>query len=73
MGVIEDIGKYNQLRRCGILPKGESYKKRVQVVNAIYEEHAKDGVSNRHIWRMYIHPLLGISERTFYAYLKKGE
>lgn len=71
MGIIEDIGKYNQIRRYGI-PKGESYQKRVRAVNAIYDEHANDGVSNRHIWRMYIHPLFGISERTFYSYLKRG-
>lgn len=70
MGVIEDCVKYKHLRRYGI-PKGESYKKRVQAVNALYNEHIKDGVSNRHIWRRYIHPLFGISERTFYSYLKK--
>ena len=70
MGVIEDCVKYKHLRRYSI-PKGESYKKRVQAVNALYNEHIKDGVSNRHIWRMYIHPLFGISERTFYSYLKK--
>ena len=70
MNIIDEIRKYNQTRGF-VLPKGESYKKRIQAVNAIYDEHAKDGVSNRHIWRMYIHPVFGICERTFYNYLKR--
>ena len=70
MNIIDEIVKYNQTR--GFAPhKGESYKKRIQAVNAIYNEHVKDGVSNRHIWRMYIYPLFGICERTFYNYLKR--
>lgn len=52
--------------------KGISYKKRVAEVNAIYDKHVKDGVSNRTIWRMYVYPRFGISERTFYAYLKRS-
>lgn len=70
MGIIDEICKYNQIKGFA-KPKGESYKKRIQAVNKIYDEHVKDGVSNRHIWRMYIHPLIGISERTFYNYLKR--
>lgn len=53
-------------------PKGISYQKRVEEVNRIYDAHAKDGVSNRLIWKLYIYPIFGISERTFYNYLKKG-
>lgn len=53
-------------------PKGISYQKRVEEVNRIYDAHTKDGVSNRHIWKLYIYPIFGISERTFYSYLKKG-
>jgi hypothetical protein len=71
MDIIGKICKYNHTRGFA-LPKGESYRKRIQAVNAIYDEHVKDGVSNRFIWRMYIHPLFGISERTFYNYLKRA-
>lgn len=71
MYIIGEICKYNHTRGL-TLPKGESYRKRIQAVNAIYDEHVKDGVSNRFIWRMYIHPLFGISERTFYNYLKRA-
>lgn len=49
---------------------GISYKMRVKTVNAIYDKHIRDGMSNRHIWRTYIYPIYGISERTFYKYLK---
>ena len=71
MNILDEIGKNNQIKGF-MQPKGESYKKRIQAVNAIYDEHVKDGTSNRHIWRMYIHPLFGISERTFYNYLKRA-
>ena len=50
-------------------PKGCSYAKRVIEVNAIYDEYAKSGLSNREIWRRYIHPIYGISENTFYNYI----
>ena len=69
--MIGEICKYNHARGL-TLPKGESYRKRIQAVNAIYDEHVKHGVSNRFIWHMYIHPLFGISERTFYNYLKRA-
>lgn len=70
--IVEEIRKYNSLRGFA-LPKGESYAKRVKIANEIYDAHARDGVSNRHIWRMYVHPLLGVSERTFYNYLKRAD
>ncbi len=50
--------------------RGVSYKKRVADVNRIYDEHARSGLSNREIWRRYIYPIYGISERTFYNMLK---
>jgi hypothetical protein len=52
-----------------MLPKGCSYEKRVTEVNAIYDEYAKSGLSNRAIWRRYIYPVYGISEKTFYNYI----
>lgn len=45
---------------------GESYKRRVLEVNAIYDKHAKSGLSNREIIRRYIWPIYPISEKTFY-------
>jgi len=50
---------------------GISYQMRVKAVNAIFDKHIRDGVSNRYIWRTYIYPIYGISERTLYKYLKK--
>jgi len=47
-------------------PRGMSYKKRVADINRIYDQYAKSGLSNREIWRRYIYPEYGISERTFY-------
>ncbi len=49
--------------------KGVSYQKRVEDINAIYDAHIKSGLSNREIWRRYIYPRFGISERTFYYML----
>lgn len=49
--------------------KGCSYAKRVVEVNEIYDEYAKTGLSNREIWRRYIYPIYGISEKTFYNYI----
>lgn len=48
---------------------GVSYQKRVADINRIYDEHAKSGLSNREIWRRYVYPVYGISERTFYNLL----
>ncbi|RUL59105.1 hypothetical protein EHV08_04550 [Prevotella koreensis] len=50
--------------------KGISYQKRVKEINAIYDKHVKSGLSNREIWRRYIYPIYGISERALYNYLK---
>lgn len=49
---------------------GVSYQKRVEEVNRIYDREAKLGVPNREIWRRYIYPVYGVSERTFYNMLK---
>ena len=49
---------------------GRSYALRVADVNRIYDRYAVTGLSNREIWRRYIWPKLGISERTFYYMLK---
>lgn len=46
--------------------RGMSYRKRVEDINRIYDEHARSGLSNREIWRRYIYPRYYISERTFY-------
>ena len=50
--------------------RGVSYQKRVEEVNRIYDREARRGVSNREIWRRYIYPVYGLSERTFYYMLK---
>ena len=49
--------------------RGISYRKRVADVNVIYGQHVGEGLSNREIWRRYIYPSFGISERTFYNIL----
>lgn len=46
--------------------RGMSYRKRVEGINRIYDQHARSGLSNREIWRRYIYPAYWISERTFY-------
>lgn len=46
--------------------RGMSYRKRVEGINRIYDQHARSGLSNREIWRRYIYPVYAISERTFY-------
>lgn len=48
---------------------GCSYAKRVREVNAIYDKWVKTGLSNREIWRRYVYPRYGITEKTFYNYL----
>ena len=50
--------------------RGVSYQKRVEEVNRIYDREVKRGLSNREIWRRYIYPVYGISERTLYNLLK---
>lgn len=49
--------------------RGVSYQMKVAEVNRTYDAHAKDGLSNREIWRRYVYPRWGISERTFYNLL----
>ena len=49
--------------------RGVSYKKRVEEINRIYDLHVKSGLPNREIWRRYIYPVYGISERTLYNLL----
>lgn len=51
---------------------GISYTKRVKAVNEIYDRHVKSGLTNREIYRRYIYPTFGITEATFYNYLKKA-
>jgi len=50
--------------------RGVSYKKRVKDINKIYDKHVRRGLSNREIWRRYVYPIYGISERTFYNILQ---
>ena len=50
--------------------QGLSYQKRVADINRIYDLNARSGLSNREIWRRFIYPRFGISERTFYNILK---
>lgn len=49
--------------------RGVSYQKRVEEINRIYDREAARGVPNREIWRRFIYPFYGISERTFYNVL----
>lgn len=49
--------------------KGRSYERRVAAVNAVYDRWARFGLSNREIWRRYVWPRWGVSERTFYNML----
>ena len=49
---------------------GKSYAKRVADINHIYDTYIKTGLPNREIWKRYIYPKYGISERTFYNLLK---
>lgn len=48
---------------------GVSYKKRVEEVNRIYDREVRRGIPNREIWRRFIYPVYGITERTFYNIL----
>lgn len=50
--------------------RGVSYQKRVADINRIYDEYAPKGLPNREIWRRYIYPVYGVSERTMYNILK---
>lgn len=50
--------------------RGMSYAKRVADINQVYDRYAKTGLPNREIWKRYVYPRFGISERTFYNLLK---
>lgn len=50
--------------------QGKSYAKRIADINQIYDVYVKTGLPNREIWKRYIYPKYGISERTFYNLLK---
>lgn len=50
--------------------RGRSYAKRVADINAIYDRYARSGLPNREIWKRYVWPVYGVSERTFYNLLK---
>ena len=45
MDIIREISTYNKSLKGRARPKGNSYKTRIQAVNAIYDKHVKDGVS----------------------------
>lgn len=49
--------------------RGVSYKKRVEEINKIYDRKVRRGIPNREIWRRFIYPVYGITERTFYNIL----
>lgn len=49
--------------------RGVSYKKRVEEINRIYDREVRRGIPNRDIWRRFIYPVYGITERTFYNIL----
>lgn len=49
--------------------RGLSYEKRVADVNEVYDRYVKTGLSNREIWKRYVWPRWGMSERTFYNML----
>ncbi len=52
--------------------KGKSYLVRLEDVIKIYDEWSPKGVSNTKIWELYIYPIYGMAERTFYRYLKNA-
>lgn len=49
--------------------RGVSYQKRVEEINRIYDREVRRGIPNREIWRRFIYPAYGITERTFYNIL----
>ena len=51
---------------------GQCADRRKKAVLRIYETYKNTGLSNRYIWKNYIYPDFGISERTFYNYLKQS-
>ena len=55
-----------------MLYNGDSADKRKKGCIEIYEAYKNSGLSNRYIWKHYVYPVWGISERTFYYYLKQA-
>lgn len=53
--------------------KANSVAKRWREINAIYNNHSKDGLTNREIWKRFIFPVYGISERQMYNILKRDD
>lgn len=51
---------------------GRCAETRKKAVLSVYEAYKNTGLSNRYIWKNYIYPTWGISERTFYLYLKNS-
>lgn len=49
---------------------GCAYVARITDIVRIYDEHSREGISNREIFRRYIYPRYHICERTFYHYIK---
>lgn len=49
---------------------GYAYVARITDIVRIYDEHSREGISNREIFRRYIYPRYHICERTFYHYIK---
>ncbi len=58
------------MRTKGGKIRGSSYQKRVADINRIYDDHVRDGLSNREILRRFIQPVYPISESTLYNILK---
>ena len=56
-------------KKYGRYNRGLSYQKRVTEINRIYDRYAKLGIPNRDIWRRYVYPTYGITERQFYNVL----
>ena len=77
-GLDPTSGRFDQIRSASCINEvvsmnkgrkkliGYSYAFRVAKIINIYEEHSKEGLSNREILRRYIHPIFPICERTFY-------
>lgn len=49
--------------------RGLSVQARIQRVNEIYDYYARQGLSNREIWRRHVYPKFYISEATFNNYI----
>lgn len=52
------------------MPQPLSVLLRKQAVQEVYMKYAPIGVTNARIFRQYVYPKWGISERTFYNYIQ---